>query len=366
MGTVESVLFYLMIYLSSYFLLKISKIANNTFASNILVILAILIPSLVFGVRHNVGTDFNNYEVIMNYTRIHSWNFNSYPSYVKVDSGFMFIVKVICSFSKYNWVCWSVIGLSICSFVYKGLLYYSQKQFNIEVAFFAFLAYFFSTGYNNVRQILAFSMVFCITHFIFENKKKYFVYLFLIATIHYSAIVCITLWFMWDHKNNIILSKKKFFFINTCLLLVFSLYLQIYRLLLQIPFLSFLRRYEYVLTSNIGRNRTFLFIVIVTAIFFPFINRLKKKNRYNLFFICMMFFNLIVAYGGLNNKVLYRLNVYFEMQYLILFSQLQYLFDKRSRAFVELGVILFWSLYFVLQFGVAGNCEIIPYKTIWR
>lgn len=354
----------------SYFLIKLAYKNSNgaqTITSKFFIIIAMLIPILVASLRYGVGTDYFNYNYIFNYERSHGWNYSSYPSTVRLEIGFWFLVKLLTLVSKSNVWVWACIYGLFFIFSSKAISYYANnKDYCVELAYFILLTYFFSSGLNISRQILALSIVLYASTLIFENKKSFFFWIGIATFFHYSAIITVVLWFLWDHKKNKPLSIKTIAILDGALFLVFLSYKKIYQLLCLIPQLAFLQRYEYTLFHNSGKNRTFIIILFFTIVFIILWSRLENRNPQNALFLQLVLLDLIFGYGALSNKVLYRLALYYEIFYLVLMPQIPALFNKNSRVIVKVCVLSYWILYFVAFYGVVGNAGIVPYRMIGR
>lgn len=369
MGNLLSGVFYIICFGLSYILYKTADKYKNTnrLMANVVKMMAILIPVVLAAFRYNVGTDFRNYNFAITYERNHGWNYFSYPARVKLEIGFWFVVKVAATLFQSNVAVWFVLYLIMFFFLERGFAFYAQTQkYSVEIGYFIFLIYYYSSSLNITRQIIALSIIYYASRFVFENKKRFFVFVILATLFHYTAIISMVMWVLWDHKNNRPQRKQVMIVIDSVLMIFFLTYKWIYKLLCRIPFLDFLRRYEYALFNNPGKNRTYIVTVFISLLIIMLWKRLVRLNEKNEFCLQMVLFNLIIGYGALSNKIIFRLSLYFEIFYLILFPQIPYLFTKNSRNVARVGIALYWLIYFIGVYVIIGNGEIVPYKSIWR
>lgn len=365
MNKFESLLFYFFwMSLSVFFIYLYSYYQRKRKGGNIFCVFSVMILTMLMALRSDVGTDYRNYIMMFNYYRTHDWNIWNYPKVVKVESGFIVLTKILSGiFSNQGiWICLTILFFVCCMLAFGE--YKDKRKFSLTLGYIYLLVFFYSSSFNIFRQMLAFSICLYGMKYLFSNDKKYFITVFLAAGIHYSSLIVLVFWFLWDHKNNKMISKqtqKRILFIA---LLVAILYKPVLNQLLQIPFLSFLQRYSYVLNENRGGNRTFILFVLFTIVVVILQEYLKKIDFRNEFYIFLIYLNLIIGIAALSSKYIYRLNMYFQMGYLTLFPYIPSCFDKKTRVLVKSAMVLVAVIYFILMYYVLENGEIFPYQFI--
>ena len=317
-------------------------------------------------VRLNVGTDYKNYTNIFNYARTHGWDLYNYPTFANLEKGFMLLVKVFATIFGNEGV-WGTLALIFVGFSISAInLHIYEKKFSMTIAYVYFFVFFYVYSFNGFRQVLAFGICLYAMKYIFENDKRYFLYILLAIFIHFSAIVAMSFWFMWNHENNRMITKKTQNIILGISLLVALGYKVLLRFILSISFFSFMQKYNYILSETSGGNRTFIFYVLITLVVMFFSKYLKKINIQNELYVFLIYMNLIVGIASLSNRILYRLNIYFQMGFVLLLPYIPGCVDRKSRIVVKTAMIIVAAMYFVLVYYVVGNGDIFPYKFVWQ
>jgi transmembrane protein EpsG len=211
--------------------------------------------------------------------------------------------------------------------------------------------------------MLAVSIFFYATSFIYQKKLfKYVCLILLAALFHKSAILLIPVYIV-----GIILPPK--FRINTRTFVIILLTLSavivtgqyMFTFLLNLSLLEKYSKYQYYSESATGLV-LFTKLLILGSVTLMF-NRMRSYSNFAFIYIMSIteVMILILARGSID---LSRFSLYFSIFPIILLANLIRVFERSSRYIVVAGLITYALAIFIISFYIKGGAEIFPYKAL--
>ena len=334
-------------------------------------IIAILIPSVMAGIRDSgVGTDTKVYidrvflhicdsrdlSDVLNYNEI----INIEPLYMFLN---YYISRISTSLTFFYFCC----SLIINTFFYSSFFYYYKKEkIPLFLSYTIFLLLFFNKSLNMNRQMIAMAICFWATRFIYEKKAlKYCASIIIGSMLHNSAIFFLPVYYYYyiainENKKNIII---KFIIVTIILGTVFLLQPTINLLLglgvISRKYLNYISIYGY--SNNINAiewiPKVFLLITI-----YLLREPLKKKTKYNNFLTYIFIIECVTFLFGINSMYAQRISYYFEVFLCLLLAQIVEMPKKKSEKELLLVIIILGcTIYSCLYYGIYRFDETIPY-----
>lgn len=369
-------LIYLLLPLTILYCLFLSRIVieknNITFKSEVFIarnnmtlfLWSVLLLLLAVFKGVEVGTDYPMY-----------YDFFVKKSYVGiVEPGVSFIYSLAI---KYN----SFLVFSLCVyilfifFMFKGI----QKNcpnYLISVLVFI-LTYTYLTSYNQLRQMIAVSILFCCVNYVVSNKYrdklKYLVVILLAYLFHTSALVALIFLFIPTKKFN---AKVVITLFLATIVMYFVPSLKNYIGKFIVGISGF---YEQKYTGNlnyffeVNKEKGLLqlipvivqMIILVTSLYFPH-NKTNLKINYKLynFSTNIVVINLCL-YSLSGIEAIDRLQIYFSCFNIYFYSFLIHLLLNNEERFYSrlflIFIIIFWIAYYFLRLSI-NISGIVPYS----
>jgi len=256
-------------------------------------------------------------------------------------------------------------------FIYALLILYSLFFFidkfspspSLSVLLFFLIGLYFLSTLNGLRQWAAISMMLFMISSILS--RRYFLaiaFYFLAVMFHVSAIVLFVLFFMrirWRLSIILIASVA-----------VISLAGVLTTLLEATDYRRYISGYGH----DIPYNHYYLIIYVASLLLFPFLFSYFNKERYldgvSVFLLNMNIVSFfIIVFGvvsGFSFLIFMRMNMYFQVQFLILIPIFLMRFESRFRVVFTFAIFLILSLYFFhLLYFNGEKYKILPYKSIF-
>lgn len=276
--------------------------------------------------RDGLGEDYHNYEDLLQYGELLDYSFK--------EPGYSFMANIV-YYTNFSSVLFFLIFAIITNFLFiKGFFRYD----NTFLAIFIYLTgtiFYFNT-FNIVRQMCSASIfMFAIKYIENNNLKKYVLAILSASLFHVSAIILIPFYYILKpiYNKNVLLA-----------LLIGSILLgQVFRVDMTSILSQFIPIYEIyfddenIVNSESGYLTLFINLVLLGILLFDKSNKSIKDNiAFNLFFIGVLFYNLIPSFF-----FIYRFAVYFIVFCPIVLPTLNKVLPKKI-----------WSLTLILGFGV--------------
>lgn len=373
---------YLLLFAISTLLIYIAEKKKYNKYKTLLISFAILIPSVIAGIRNSsVGTDVNVYGIV---SYRNALQYNNYISYIRNcflrgdnDPGFYSLIYLISRlFKDYHWglFFYELITLLFTYFGFSRI----KKLYNIPVYIGMFLFYLeiYNISLNAMRQIIATSIVLLATSYLFENKYKMFLIWVTVAfTFHggsISSMALLPIYHIVKIKNpkisNQILGGV---FVIICFLLIILSLSNIVTYLVSIGILR--PNYLKYIRGGIFTETTGSFSVMVllietvymSAIILHF-GKLKKRNMQSIFYVMvcgLVFFIRLIA--PTMAQYLSRASYYFLPIQIIALISIPQCYNKKSQKIVNLVLIALSLSTWIFQFVIKGSHETIPYQFFW-
>lgn len=352
-----TLLLYLTTFVSSSLLMREHqkahiKLNKNKYFENIFLILSLIIPSLVAGLRYNTGTDYQSYYWLFQLTKG-----SSITGILDMGSEplFLIIMKIISILRLDNIMFMIMFWLTI-SFIYLSLRKF--KDINWGYGLFLWYLIAFSPSLNIMRQMLAVSVVLYAVVNLYEKKYlKYFIFMLIAVLIHNIAIIGLV--------ALILQSLNKYFDSYRIIVILFLFFI--------IPFIS-----EYIVSfiNIVDENRFEVYTSLLDNFsFFPALRVLpsllpviffRKKIKYlfgnSSLFINLKIFELFFRLFFSTINYGFRVAYFFNVSDVILISMLlASVKSKNSRFVLTLFIFIFYiSIYYFNSF-INLNDGVVPY-----
>ena len=310
--------------------------------------------SLIFvsGFRYKSGTDYGTYSLI--YGNTPNYNINESSEW-----GFLLLCKILYGISQNPQIMFLVTSIIINVLIVYGVMKYSIK---FELSMYLYITTFcYYSTFNGIRQWIASAILFMGYKYILNrNWKRYFIIVLIAYIFHNSALIMIPLYFIVNRKFT---SKNTLY-----LILIFALSYVFFDSFLATLF-DFLQgtRYEHYETGmkewqEGGSMLRVLVYSLPILVIFVFRKNFKLDKNYELNILmnlCLM--SVLFMLLGTKHVFFVRLNLYFDIYYVLLLPMLTKTSDKKFNAFIYYSILI---CYFAFSYKLLtlGDSNIIPYK----
>jgi hypothetical protein len=169
----------------------------------------------IVGFRFQTGVDWPAYESILNKTADLSEIFLPYGYqriFSSLDFGFCLLNSIVKTIGGGIQVVFAIIAFTNYFFLYFGLSFFTKKYLNTSLLLY-FLLFFFQYDMSGIRQGLAMSIfIFSLRYVVNRNIIKYIGCLFLAFSIHWTALILIPVYFLYNIPRRLSLSIFLFSF----------------------------------------------------------------------------------------------------------------------------------------------------------
>lgn len=347
MSKLESLFFYIIVYLVSAFLLYKSK--NSIF----FFFLSAAIVSVFAGVRGKVGTDYMNYSYM--YEQFVDTDLLSFIRNFSGSSiGFLFLAKVANLIGGVH-VFFGLIGACVVlpSFYYIKLKF---KEDEVFIAAFAFLCAVFTISLNISKQCVAISFIILSSYYVEKNKYiKYFFCVGIAVMFHVTAICALPI-FLMVKKND------KFPFLRVFIVIAVLLSIIFINKILSSLGGKFKVYLEY--DGKIS-NRTVILNLFLLAFFIPLKRQIEEQSSNYGGYLYVFFIGCMLLLLGFYSPYVKRIALYFTSFDFILLTLSTRMLTQTERFVFKFGVFMYSTSLFVLTFFVFGHSDVIPYNFFW-
>lgn len=363
---------YLIAFFCSSLMMKLSDLTKKKYLRVAFVIIAILILSVIAGIRDfNIGTDVRIY-VVPDFLKAKSHMGNFIVFFTDRNNGMelvYMIIQYLCAMF-FNTAHSTLFILSLFTnlFIYLGISSKKLSSFPTWAVWLLYCFLFFNPSLNTMRQALAQAIIFYIFANIDEMKLYKMIIFFVLAMLnHSSAIIGILIFAIY------LLSKKEFIRRPHFKILLISL-IALIPFLLQ-KFLSIaislgVVSSKFALYFTLGTQRyidgqTFMLHLFFAILFFLYSMQLQKNQIeseeaqfYEILVLLDLLFPLISYY--LTNRVA----MYIAMFELLYVPKSLSIYSKKSGGqFVVTVIVLFAAaVYWYVRFMLLNYNETFPYK----
>lgn len=352
MDRISSYVCYVSLYAVSAAIFSLSHYKTEGFLKKILFGISLLIPSIFFALRYNVGTDFMNYFYMFRENT--SLSLVEYLSMPKDVPG-IFLLSRVCGWSR----CFNFF-LFCLSFTQCFLVFSVIKKMSflgpVGLMSFLFLIGPFTTGLNICKQVTAVCFVLYSIPFICQrNFWKYFFCLVVACCFHFTAIVALPIYWLWDDSSSKMLSKKMIFVFAYAFCAFF------YSSILDLiggRWIAYSSKVEVSFS-----NSSFVLILAWCFIFFFVCNKMKKNENFYAFFFRLFLIGVVFSAMGFISPYVKRIALYFTSMAFVLEAMSLWMFvQKKERDILKIALILYSIGYSFLSIYVLKQGDLLPYS----
>lgn len=361
------------VYFSVKFALENKKSKHIYFG---LLFLAVLIPSILGGLRYGIGTDYF-VRYLPDYQILEDNIFGT----TRVEFGFEMIGRIMVFFNLgFQFMLFTVQVLTN-SLVLASLIRY-KDEISPQLAMFFYMLLYYQCSYNLVRQCLSMAIIFYALKYVESKKFVPFAILCLVATsIHFTAILSIVVYFLaniWTNQRYRYI-KWMIYIVLLSIIFYFESYFNILNRILPIDYYS-----RYIPSTNIeGISayffvKWFLYLVPGTVLIYCYTKKSKEKDpkfleRYRFFLAFTICGFLLSITSYMDSKAFFRISYYFNMGLIYLiprqcefaklylkFGNIKYKVRLFSIFAVAVMIVIWYYEYFV-----RGQSMTVPYQWIF-
>lgn len=332
----------------------------------IMLIFSLLTVSALAGLRSsNVGTDVENYPLNQYWLYYNEkMNFFSVIRKTGIEPLFSLLVLISTIFENFHFTLFFIeLACAIPIYIYA---YKIRENNSIVFIIFIFLMTIYVMSFNLMRQSIAISLIILSTYYfkMKEYKKTFFIYIISVL-FHYSAVVCIVIYFImnivinYKNENN----KKNWMFL--IFILAIALTLTMDKIIELIPTkYSFYINSQYAFSSfsMLSLLKKFFLIGISLLIIYRIKNNEKLMNEQKMYFI-LLILDLVTYFMSFKVSTFGRLGNYFlYVGYFGIIPKIKYIFKQKmlTNALVCIVLFTFWYKMFIIDYQV-DDCY--PYQS---
>lgn len=313
-----------------------------------MLLLSILTICALAGLRSSkVGTDVENYALNQ------FWLYNNEKRnflYVIRQTGieplFSLLVLVSTIFKDFHFTLFFIeFACAVPIYIYA---YKNRNETSLTFIIFIFLMTMYARSFNLMRQSIAISLIILSTYYfkIKKYKKTFLIYLISIM-FHYSAVICIAIYFIMHILMNYKNEENKNRWMTLILILALILTVSMDKILELIP-----TKYSFYMASQYAVNslsilsvaKKLFWIVISFAVVCRIKNNKNLKNEQNVY-LMLLLLDLIMYFMSLKVSTFGRLGNYFlNISYFGLIPKIKYIFKQKllANALIIIILVVFW------------------------
>jgi hypothetical protein len=321
----------------------------------VLLILALLPPTIIAALRYYVGTDSVTYMHI--FERVKDHNLSELFQTADSEGGFSLLIKIASYFGGREWF----YGLSAFLVLLPAALAFKKdfKDYSIGLMWFLFLISTYVNSLNIIRQSIAIALVLYSAKYLFGcNLKKFVITIFVACLFHFSAIIFLPCYWL---RNSIKFFDKRQLIILGLLLVALINMSIFFNLDTEVETINKYSRY--IQENDRANNREFFFNLAFCLVFVFNRNKLQRLDtRANL---CLFFSVLAVAIGftGFMTPYVKRIAFYFSIFNIPLSCMLVKSANKGGRIFMLTVVLTYYVGKFIVMNYILGQANLFPYNT---
>lgn len=302
---------------------------------------------LVSGFRYAVGTDYWP-TYYTGFYRILEGN-----GFDRFEFGYLALVKIIQKFTDNAFVLIFCLSILFVGFVFKAIKEQSQ---DILFSMFLLVAtrYFF-ISMNAVRQFLAMAIIlYSMKYILSRQKNKFFLWMFIAFSIHYTTILFFPMYYIADKKINL----KKFtrYSIVAAAIIMMARNI-VFRVLANTRFGNS-NRYDYA-----GVKFTVFTIalnVLICVAFYLSYNENKDDMRYRLYLNVELVAMILAIFIGIIPAME---RVYWIYSFPLIIS-IPYC-TKNKHRIMRWTIVVIFVVYLVYDIVILNDHNVLPYQTIF-
>lgn len=363
---------YLFVFFSSGSLIWLSEHVkgSNKFVRNIMIFMAIMLPSLLAALRdQSIGTDLRVYGISVFQSSINADKFSDLQflsDWYGIETGYRLLNYIVSRITEHIEVVLFALQFLVLELVINSYVYIKDRlnsHFSIAFAAICFYLLFYNENLNLLRQSLAMAVIVYGCKFLYEDKKIMLVITVLIAMqFHMTAIIGAAIYVLYY----LIAVNKNLNFVKIgyilCLAGIFFIPFFL-RLFLSFNFFGGKYSERYNLDNGISVAITQLLIRIpfILLLLYQSIKNNEKRFCY-LYYSLILMLDLVFAELRSANTTLYRLSLYFSWLKPLIYYEISDYYRKKEKRIVQICIIFFLIALWIYQIVYQGNGETFPYK----
>lgn len=359
MSAIQTYILYYIVLIIPTIIIFTSNFIKEKKGKIILFLIAIILLTIIGGLRYNTGTDFKSYmNIYMNISQTSS--IIDFIKESRLEPGWIIINWLtVYIFNDVQYV-FIISTFLICTFGFIAI-YKHRNDISTPIAIVIFIATIFFPSFNLIRQYLAISiLLLSIKPLINKQRNKFIILVLLAMLFHYMSIVFVFMyWFVNSKREGNQRIKNTFTVMSFIILLYFSPEMISYFTNLQ--FLEYYNRYELELEFGIG-----ILLIRLPALFIIMINYKKLKENTNLSKLILIYvISLIVLNLGNFADFVGRLGRFYEIVEIFLMGAIiKAQKGKYERFFMTGLIIVYYLFWFTYNFIYKHREGIIPYDSV--
>lgn len=314
--------------------------------------------SLVFGLRYDVGIDYNNYE----------YYFDNFHDSFRSEFGYSLVNYVVYSLGLPFYVVTLFMSFLTNYLVFFGVRSVGLRGIYFHLAIMIYASNFMLLSLNGMRQALAASVIFFFISSFYNNSFYKFIKGCLIASMfHVSAIGFLLLFFVKDFFAKKVVVLTLFLIMLSTFSMVF--FLDFSSLFMKIAaYIPYYDNYEEFLVSKLSSGVGFgvlLRFLFSTVLVFIFLIYSDRYNDFQRMIASLFVIGLIFNFLSVSNFMWGRIGLYFYI-FEVLF--IPYLImgvkNRKYRAVLFLAAFVY-VLIFVVALNNASEESKLIYKSVF-
>lgn len=321
--------------------------------------LSLAVPLLLSSLRWEVGTDYVTYgQLYTSLNQIDTLGEFVYqlpitePGYILLN----FFVKAVFNTPV---MVYAICALITLFFFYRAIEDYHEKG-SVMLAALVFFALFYSVTLNIMRQMIAVSIMFFATRYLF--RQKYYAaaaWAVVAASFHVTALVVVVFWVIRGEQRWQKIARIAVF--SALIAFLFG----------SIAFGSVIDHIPFFSTLSLQPQSPpgFGLLLLRVPIFVPlllFRKRLVAHDERNRLWLIFLVFEVAFSHLGYIDSVFIRLALYFAVSWIVLLPQLVRCMPTRSDQY-RMGayVVLVLAALWVFDAVISNNNDVLPYKSLF-
>lgn len=342
-----------------YFLLlgylSIFLIFSKNVKSDLFFYLSFFTLTLFSGLRFDVGVDFMFYNQMFE-------DFKNDSALFLFEPANMMIINIINMLS----IDYQVIFFIYSVIIMFGVFYFIKKLSplkELSILLFVTVGIFYFSTFNGIRQWAAISIGLIAIVKLIEKKHIQFLILVILATLFHLSALLLFIFIFFKIRFS------KFYLIGIFLASIISIKFFIF-LINNTKYSIYLDLLRFDSQGNSLLLMIYILALVYTLLFFKYFNKNNILNTSEIVLLNMNLMSILVLIIGYIMKIdflsLMRVNMYFQMQLIILIPMIIYKLKNPQIRFMlmYLGVVFLFVYFFITIYKNGIIYNLVPYKHI--
>lgn len=357
---------YIIVFSTSVLLLLLNEHIQEKNVKRLLVVIALLLPSIVAGVRdYTIGTDiqtYGNYWFEMARSSNNYLKFVQYANWSSIGPGYSTLNFLVSRFTENAHWFYFILNLIANILVYLGLKK-NQDICNVSIGMAVYYFVFWGIFLNALRQSIALAIIFFSYSYLRRQKFiKFLVGVLIAMTFHNTAIISVVALPVHIAING--KGRQKIRLLVVALSTIFILFSwQIFRIAVNLGIIS--ARYETYLNDGNSGGGGFIRIALyggIMVLLWIFAKRQDKSfelNDYRMFTLYSLLLSSLSFIQSQSVRIAHYYDMYliYTISYLYIHARIK---EKDKRIFYCTIFILF-LIYWLFVFVYRKSDQIVPY-----